>query len=148
MSEDQERTRIAGRCHCGNVRYTLETAQRLDGIVVRICGCEFCLRHRPRHWSDPEGRLEIAMEEPAEVILYRFGHGTADFVLCRRCGVYCFAICEGADGYRAVTNLNLALGADARPRETRLEALAEDPAARLRRRGANWTPVASPWPPR
>jgi hypothetical protein len=141
-------TTIDGHCHCGNVRYTLQTRQRMEDIVVRICRCEFCLRHRPRHWSDPEGRLEITVTAPAELTLYRFGHGTADFVLCRRCGVYCFAIAEMDGRYRAVANLNLALERDARPRESYLEALTEEPGERVRRRSAHWTPVASAWPPR
>lgn len=141
-------TTLEGHCHCGNVRCTLHTQQRLEDIVVRICRCEFCLRHRPRHWSDPQGSLEIAVVEAGELISYRFGHGTADFVLCRRCGVYCFAIAELDGRYRAVSNLNLALERDARPREAYLEALTEDPDERTRRRGANWTPVTSAWPPR
>ena len=140
-------TTLDGRCHCGNIRYNLHTQQRLEDIVVRICRCEFCLRHRPRHWSDPEGRLEIEVSDPGELISYRFGHGTADFVICRRCGVYCFAVAELEGCHRAVANLNLALERDARPREAFLEALTEEPAERLRRRGANWTPVTSGWPP-
>jgi hypothetical protein len=142
-----DHTTLDGHCHCGNVRYCLQTQQRLEDVIVRICGCAFCLRHRPRHWSDPHGSLAIEVAEPAEIILYRFGHGTADFVLCRRCGVYCFAIAEMDGCYRAVTNLNLALEGDARPRESALEALAEDPEARVRRRSANWTPVTGGWPP-
>jgi hypothetical protein len=138
---------LDGRCHCGNVQYTLRTRERLADIVVRICRCEFCLRHRPRHWSDPEGTVAIRIEQADELVLYRFGHGTADFVICRRCGVYCFAIAGLDGGWHAVTNLNLALGRDAQPRETFLEALDEDVAQRTRRRGAKWTPVTTPWPP-
>ena len=138
---------LNGRCHCGNVRFALQTSQRPDEIVVRICRCEFCLRHRPRHWSDPQGTLEILVVEPHEIARYRFGHGTADFTICRRCGVYCLAIAEFDGTHRAVANLNLALGRDAQPRETFLEALQENEAERMRRRGANWTPVRTPWPP-
>jgi hypothetical protein len=138
---------LSGQCHCGNVRYTLDTRQQPEHIVVRICRCEFCLRHRPRNWSDPAGSLAIAVERPDELSCYRFGHRTADFVICRRCGVFCFAIAEFEGVHRAVTNLNLALGRDQHPRETFLEALEEREEQRTRRRGANWTPVSTPWPP-
>ena len=148
MISPAEAMRIEGRCHCGNVSYALGTRERLDDVVVRICACEFCLRHRPRHWSDPQGSLEIAIEDPGEIVRYRFGHGTADFLICRRCGVYCLAITELDGDFRAVCNLNLALGRGARPRETTLEALAESTEERMQRRGAKWTPVVSGWPPR
>jgi hypothetical protein len=147
MLPTSDATLIEGRCHCGNVSYALSTRQRLDDVVVRICRCEFCIRHRPRHWSDPQGSLAIAVADAREIVLYRFGHGTADFLICRCCGVYCLAITETDGGFRAVSNLNLALGRDARPRETWLEALAESAEERMQRRGANWTPVTSGWPP-
>jgi hypothetical protein len=140
-------TVIPGRCHCGNLAYALHTRQSLDDIVVRICRCEFCQRHRPRYWSDPEGRFEITVAQPDRIVRYRFGHGTADFVFCAGCGVYAFAVAGFDDGYRAVVNLSLALGPDRQPRETFLEALAENEAQRNARRARNWMPVTAGWPP-
>lgn len=138
---------LAGRCHCGNLSYVLHTAKSWDDVVVRICRCDFCLRHRPRYWSDPEGRLEVEIAQPDRIVKYRFGHGTADFVFCTGCGVYAFAVGSFDDGYRAVVNLNLALGRDRQPRETFIEALAESEAERTARRARNWMPVTSGWPP-
>ena len=138
---------IAGRCHCGNLEYRLHTDRTLDEIVVRLCRCEFCQRHRPRYWSDPAGRLEVAIGRQAPVVRYRFGPGTADFVVCGGCGVYAFAVTEADGAHRAVVNLNLALGPDRRPPETFLEALEETASERNARRARNWTPVAAGWPP-
>ena len=137
---------INGHCHCGNVRYELRTATPIEALTLRICRCDFCLRHRPRYWSDPQGVLAIEIGNAGDVRAYRFGHGTADFVLCRNCGVFCLAITATDEGYRAVTNLNLALDRDATPREAFLEALAESTDERMARRARNWTPVTSGWP--
>lgn len=139
---------IHGHCHCKNVSYELTTQKRWDEVVVRICRCEFCLRHRPRHWADPDGSITIAVETPEELVRYRFGHGTADFAVCRRCGVFCFAVAATDGQHRAVANLNLALARDDSPRETFLEVLRENEQERTARRSANWTPMASNWPPR
>lgn len=142
----ETRNGIEGSCHCGNIRYTLRTDKSPQDITLRICRCEFCLRHRPRYWSDPEGRLDVSVMTPEYVQRYRFGHGTADFVLCRNCGVFMFAITGVDGGYRAVTNLNAALEKHASPPEVFLEALAENESERMARRARNWTPVASGWP--
>ena len=133
-------------CHCGNIRYTLHTDKPRDSITLRICHCDFCLRHRPRYWSDPEGRLEVAVENKEAVNRYRFGHGTADFVVCKTCGAFAFAVTESGGNHYAVTNLNLALERDAELPEIFLEALQEDETERSARRRKNWTPIINGWP--
>lgn len=138
--------RIDAACHCGNIRYALHTDTALDGVTLRICRCDFCLRHRPRYWSDPQGALEIAVRDSNDARRYRFGQGTADFVLCRNCGVFAFAVAAIEGAHFAVTNLNLALTRDAVLAETFLEALDENEAARTARRRRNWTPVVAGWP--
>lgn len=139
-----------GNCHCGNVRYALRTATPLQDVTLRVCQCEFCLRHRPRYWSDPAGELVISIKDASTIKRYRFGHGTADFVICTGCGVFCFAIAgndnDDVGDYCAVTNLNLALDKDVRPKEVFLEALDENEDERKARRSRNWTPVRSGWP--
>ncbi len=138
---------IDGQCHCGNIRYTLHTDAPRDGVTLRICRCDFCLRHRPRYWSDPQGSLEVSIADAANVQRYRFGHGTADFVICRNCGVFAFAVTEVDDAHYAVTNLNLALGRDDVLPEAFIEALSESEDERTQRRRRNWTPVSGHWPP-
>jgi hypothetical protein len=92
--------------------------------------------------SDPGGRVEIRASDWSRVERYRFGSGTADFLLCRTCGVYLGAVCETAVGTRAVTNVNSLMDRAAFPPASSFpnhdEELVE---ARLARRAANWTPA-------
>ena len=50
--------------------------------------------------------VEIEAEDWLLVEPYRFGSGSAEFLICRRCGVYIGAVCETAAGTRAVINTN------------------------------------------
>jgi len=73
---------------------------------------------------------------------YRFGSRTADYLLCRRCGVYVGAVCETSAGRRSVINtlcLNdrAAFVQDA----VRPDYDGEAVEARLARRAANWMPL-------
>ena len=77
--------------------------------------------------------------------LYRFSTGTAEFVICRNCGVYIGAICETASGTRAVINTTCL---DDRALFT-LEPAPTDHGGettedRLARRDATWTPATIP----
>ena len=72
---------------------------------------------------------------------YRFGSRTADYLLCRRCGVYVGAVCETSSGVRAVVNVNCL---DDRANFTQTPAApdydGEATDARLDRRATNWMP--------
>ena len=131
-----------GGCHCGNLRLTLLLSEPPEKVRLRACGCSFCRAHSTRTTSDPKGSVEVWADDWSLVEPYRFGTGTADFLLCRRCGVYIGAFCETADGRRAVINTN-ALEDRARfaggpiPYDHEGETLE----ARLARRAANWTPA-------
>src|SRR5881296_3177894 len=85
---------LTGRCHCGNVELALETSVRPEELAVRADQCSFCRRHGARTTSDPGGRVRIVLHRPDEVIRYRFGLCTADFIICGRCGVYVAAVTE------------------------------------------------------
>ena len=137
--------RIVGTCHCGNICYVLHTDVPADQRIPRVCHCEFCSRHRPRYWSDPSGQLDIIVEDDDRLLRYRFGHRTAEFVLCGSCGVFCFAIAETGDRQVAVANLNLAPPAQALPDERSIEVRDEDEGERSARRGESWTPLERPW---
>ena len=147
MTTNTHKHSIAGHCHCENITYVLNTDTSINDVTLRICRCDFCLRHRPRYWSDPKGMLEVSFERMDDVARYRFGHGTADFVLCRACGVFAFAVTEVDGNHYAVTNLNLALDRKSALPETFIEALSENETERTTRRARNWTPVSGQWPP-
>jgi hypothetical protein len=92
--------------------------------------------------SDPEGRIEIRAGDWSGVERYRFASGTADFLVCKTCGVYIGAVCETAAGTRAVTNVNsLADRAAFAPASSFPDHDDEPVAARIARRTANWTPA-------
>src|SRR5262249_49534842 len=82
------RPMLHGSCHCGALTVELETAREPRELPVRMCGCTFCRKHRPRYTSDPSGHLTIRIADPASVSRYRFGLRLADFLICRTCGVF------------------------------------------------------------
>jgi hypothetical protein len=131
-----------GGCHCGNLRLALRLSQPPEEVRLRACCCSFCRAHNTRTTSDPQGSVEIEAADWSLVEAYRFGSGTAEFLLCRRCGVYVGAVCDTPAGLRATINTN---SLDDRARIT-LPATAvdhdgEDLEDRLARRARNWTPA-------
>lgn len=131
-----------GGCHCGNLRVSLRLTQPPENVRLRACGCSFCRAHNTRTTSDPNGAVDIRADDWALVERYRFGTGTAEFVICKRCGVYIGAIGETAAGLRAVINTNClddraAFSASPVPVDHDGEATE----GRLARRAANWTPA-------
>ncbi|MEZ4382084.1 MAG: hypothetical protein R3A79_12105 [Nannocystaceae bacterium] len=131
---------IVGRCHCGNLRLTLRTARDPAALGRRRCACSFCTGRRLRWTSDPAGAVEITVAEEAELSRYRFATGTADFLICRRCGQVVAALTIDAPR-RAVINVDALAEperfADAEARDFDGEALAD----RLARRARSWTPA-------
>jgi hypothetical protein len=140
-------TTLTGQCHCGNLTLAFETQHPPEELPVWACACSFCLRHGARTTSDPEGRVSIRAQEPALLSRYRFGLATADFLVCRRCGVYIAAIIPADHDGGAFASMNIT-ALDAADRFVRTPtayvhtATESAPERRARRRG-NWTPVAS-----
>lgn len=99
--------RFEGRCHCGNLEVTFETFQPAAGIPLRECACSFCRRHGSTAVTDPAGRLEVRARAAAEVSPYRFGLRTADFLVCRTCGVFVAAVCDVDGATYATLNCNV-----------------------------------------
>jgi hypothetical protein len=131
-----------GGCHCGNLQLVLRLSEPPAQVRVRACDCSFCRAHGTRTASDPQGSVEIRAEDWALVEPYRFGSGTADFLICRRCGVYIGAVCDTPAGPRAVINTNSLddrgqFGQPAAAVDHDSESL-ED---RLARRARAWTPA-------
>jgi hypothetical protein len=131
---------LEGSCHCGAITVRLETALAPHELPVRICGCTFCAKHRPRYTSDPAGRATITLAAADSASRYRFGLGLADFLVCRTCGVFVAAYDPAG---RAVINLEaLARAAELTAAPTQFTAYdTEDAEARLARRARNWTPA-------
>ena len=96
-----------GSCHCGALGWTFETAISPVAWTVRSCQCGFCKRHGARCTSDPKGAVTFRFDEPEQLFRYRFGLQTADFLLCRRCGIYLGAVIETPDGAFATLNATM-----------------------------------------
>jgi hypothetical protein len=133
---------LTGRCHCGNLELSLETSARPEELALRADTCSFCRRHGARTTSDPSGRVVITVHHPGELLRYRFGLGTADFLVCARCGIYVAAVMNDGSGCYATVNVNTLDAVDpftqpAAPVTYEGESAAE----RAARRRARWTPA-------
>ena len=131
-----------GGCHCGNLRVSLRLSQPPAETRLRACGCSFCRAHNTRTTSDPNGSADIHAADCSLTKRSRFGTCTAEFLICKRCGVYIGAIGETASGTRGVINTNClddraAFTQQPNPVDHDGEAIGD----RLARRAANWTPV-------
>ena len=78
---------IHGKCHCGNISYSLTWEPDPAEIPTRACTCAFCVKHGGVWTSNPGGALEVVVEDPALVSKYAFGTRTAEFHTCMRCGI-------------------------------------------------------------
>jgi hypothetical protein len=131
-----------GGCHCGNLRLRLRLTRSPADNATRSCACSFCRAHATRTLSDAQGQVEIWSRDWSEVRRYRFASGTADYLLCKTCGVYIGAVCETDLGLRAVINANcLADRAAFPPASSFPNHDDEATEARIARRAANWTPA-------
>ena len=91
--------------------------------------------------SDPAGTVELWASEGA-LQRYRFGQRTADFWICRNCGVYVAAVMESGGRRYAVINVQALESRPpslAAPTASSLDG--ESKAQRDDRRLHRWTPV-------
>ena len=61
-------------------------------MELRACRCSFCRKHNTRAAADPKGQITITVTDPALLNRYSFGYRTAEYLLCRDCGVYVAAV--------------------------------------------------------
>lgn len=131
--------KIEGKCHCGNIAFELDWPQPEGEIAVRACGCDFCTKHGGVYTAHPQAALRARIGDPAELTLYRFGHGTAEFHVCRQCGAVPFVTSLIDDNLYAVVNVNTF---ENFPREQLSQSPSdfsgEDTTQRLSRRQTNW----------
>lgn len=130
---------IAGRCHCGNIAYTLDWQPEPTTIPARACTCTFCSKHGGVWTSCPTGSLRISVSAPAQVSRYAFGTETADFHICARCGVVPLVTSQ-IDGHTyAVVNVNTFEHVDPSLLQRSSSTLDDESTAdRLARRQRNW----------
>lgn len=128
-----------GKCHCGAIEVVFETSIPLAELETRSCACSFCARHGARTASDPNGRVTLHVKDASQLSRYRWGLATADFFVCRKCGVFVAAVLDDAF---STLNVNIL---EKVPEMTRpVQPVSydnEDAASRIKRRRARWTPT-------
>src|SRR5262245_6015285 len=95
-----------GGCHCGAIRVSYRSERPASDQVLRACQCTFCRKHASRAVSDSEGLTEITILDGMKMSPYRFGFRTADYIVCRECGVYVAAVMSEGDRSWSVTIVN------------------------------------------
>jgi hypothetical protein len=131
-----------GGCHCGNLRFALDTALGVPRLPLRACQCSFCAHHGARSTSDPQGRVTFEVRDASRLTRYRFGLRTADFLVCGACGSYVGAWIAASGRAWSVLNANTLddVAELTQPAEP-MNYDGEDAARRAARRQARWTPA-------
>lgn len=131
-----------GSCHCGAIGVALETPRPPDEQSLGACQCAFCRKHNARAFSDPASRVTLTAHAPEHLQRYSFGLNTSEQILCRRCGVYVAMTMADEGVVWSVLNIDTLddRALFIRPATPR-DFSAEDRAARIARRKANWTPT-------
>lgn len=110
-------------------------------IPVRACSCTFCTKHGGVYTSHPKGRLEVRIAEGDLVHQYAFGTETAEFYICRRCGVVPFVTSTIEGTLRAVVNVNTFENVDQAEFDSSVTDFgSENLEERLARRQRSWIP--------
>lgn len=131
----------SGSCHCGKLKASFKTRKTPDDLGVRACQCEFCRRVGAVNISDSEGEVVIDAKA-GDIVRYRFALRTADFLICKHCGVYVAAVTGANPHIRSTINVaGLRMKAFLNTDEQPMQYGAEDAAARVARRAEKWTPT-------
>jgi hypothetical protein len=131
------------RCHCGVLTARYRTTVQPADWSVRACQCSFCRAHASLTTSDPAGSLTFAVRGEARLQRYRFDSRTADFLICRDCGVYVGARCDTDHGAFGVLNVRTLRPPPAGLKDPLLIDLGpESVGERAARRSERWTPVS------
>lgn len=94
-----------GSCHCGAVAVALSLPRPASEMRVRACQCAFCRPRGTRTIAEAAGSVRISMPSRDQILRYRFGLRTADYLLCATCGTYIGAVQEDAGGLISVINV-------------------------------------------
>jgi hypothetical protein len=130
---------IQGRCHCGNISFSLAWEPDPAEIPARACSCSFCIKHGGVWTSNPGGALKVAVKDASLVSRYGFGTRTAEFHICARCGIVPVVTSRIDGRLYAVVSVNAFEGVDQsllRRAPASFDGEGED--TRLARRKRNW----------
>ncbi len=135
-------TDYTGSCHCGAIGFTYRSGIKPERWSIRACQCSFCRAHDALSTSDPAGQIAFVASRPEMLRKYRFGLMTADFLLCKHCGVYIGAVIESSGSVFGIINVHALEETPANLAATApISYDAEDVGGRVSRREERWTPV-------
>lgn len=130
---------LHGKCHCGNISFSLTWEPSPAEIPARACTCSFCTKHGGVWTSNPAGALKVTIQDRALVSSYAFGTRTAEFHVCARCGIAPVVTSRIDDQLYAVVSVNALEGIDpALLRHSPANLEGESTEARLARRKRGW----------
>jgi len=130
---------IHGSCHCGNLSFELVWPVASETIAARACSCTFCVKHGARWTANAAAGLTIHRKDASLVEAYAFGTKTADFQVCKVCGVVACSTSLIDGKLYAVVNVNTFDDFDtSRLVVGDVDFDGEEEPARLARRTANW----------
>jgi len=134
---------LKGGCHCGNISVVYRTTVEPEEARPRACQCVFCRKHNTSAISDPAGELDLTVKDADLLCRYQFDLRTADFLVCRQCGVYMGAFLHGADDKNGfATLMSSVLDERARFGEGQPVSYSDETeAGRRQRRRKKWTPA-------
>lgn len=128
-------------CHCGTVTARFQTSLAPENWTVRACRCGFCSVHAAMTVADPAGSLSFNVTTDEALQRYRFAACTADFLLCRCCGVYVGAVADIAGGRFGVLNTRALRPQLELPVAVPMNYDGESAQQKRARRAARWTPL-------
>jgi hypothetical protein len=132
---------IRGRCHCGNISFSLAWEPDPVEIPARACGCSFCVKHGGVWTSNPRGALQVTVADAPACSVYNFGTRTADFHVCARCGIVPVVTSRIDGRLYAVVSVNAFEGVEpSRLKRSPANFDGEGTDSRLERRKRNWIP--------
>ena len=91
--------------------------------------------------SDPSGEIEITVHDEYLLERYQFGLRSANFLLCRKCGVYVSAFLQDGDEAFANVMVNVLDDRGEFPDAVPVDRGGENKAAKRQRRREVWTPA-------
>lgn len=141
-SQHLKTTEHHGACHCNAVKITFTTTKSPAELGARRCQCDFCKISGGSHTSDPDGTL-LVKAAPGAINRYRFGTGTAEWLLCSTCGNYPAITWPREDGkLRAVVRVQALENRDEfLKHEREMDVNSEPWEDRFARRSRTWMPA-------
>jgi hypothetical protein len=82
-----------GACHCGTVRFEIDTSEPLDPYFR--CDCSLCARKGAVMGQAPRAALKVTQGQEA-LSVYRWNTHEAEHFFCKHCGIYTHHVMRGA----------------------------------------------------